>query len=53
MNETSNIFSKEELENIAEFGEVLRRIQQRLLKEGVIKIENGKVIWLKDKPKYE
>jgi hypothetical protein len=39
--ETSHIFSQEELDNIAGLGEVLRKIHNRLLLEGKIKVENN------------
>jgi len=49
MNKNNHIFSQEELDNIARLEEVLRKIHQRLLSEGKIKIENGKVIF----PEYK
>ena len=45
------IFSKEELENINALGDVLRKIHNRLLSEGKIKIKDGKVVWLANKTK--
>ena len=42
----SDIFSQEEIDNIAGLGEVLRKIHNRLLSEGKIKVENGKTIFL-------
>lgn len=42
----NNIFSQEEIDNIAGLGEVLRKIRSRLLSEGKIKVENGKTIFL-------
>ena len=38
-------FTEEERKNILALGEVLRSINNRLLKEGKIEIKNGKVIW--------
>ncbi|MFA6273642.1 MAG: hypothetical protein WC662_00595 [Candidatus Paceibacterota bacterium] len=40
-------FTEEELTNIGELGEVLRKIHNRLLAEGIIKVKNGKTIWPK------
>ena len=49
----SNIFSQEELDSITGLGEVLRKIHNRLLLEGKIKVKNGKTIFLdkNDTPK--
>ena len=43
-----NIFSEETIKSLTELGDVLRGIHNRLLKEGVIKIKNGKVVWPKN-----
>lgn len=45
MAEKKSDLTEEEMENIIALGEVLRGIHNRLLKEGKIKIENGKIIW--------
>lgn len=41
----TNILSDETIKSLIELGEVLREIENRLLKEGKIKVKNGKVIW--------
>ncbi len=43
------ILSQEEINSISELGEVLRKIHNRLLSEGKIKIKNGKTIFLENK----
>ncbi|MCX6757621.1 MAG: hypothetical protein NTZ44_01940 [Candidatus Nomurabacteria bacterium] len=47
MKETScdTPFTQEEMDNIIALGEVLRSINNRLLKEGVIRRENCKTVW--------
>ena len=40
-----SIFTQEELDNIAQLGDVLRGVHNRLLKEGKIKVKKGKVVW--------
>ncbi len=40
-------FSEETMQSLAELGEVLLRIRKRLLAEGKIKIENGKIVIIK------
>jgi hypothetical protein len=42
--------SEEALENINELGDVLRQIHNRLLKEGKVKVVNGKCIFLTEPP---
>lgn len=50
MNKENNIFSEETIKSISELGDVLRRIHNRLLREGIITIgPDKKVIF----PKYE
>jgi hypothetical protein len=49
MTKKKNIFTEEEIRNIAELGEVLRKIRSRLLAEGKIRVENGKTIFLEKK----
>ncbi|MEI8339562.1 MAG: hypothetical protein WCF94_02770 [bacterium] len=45
-NESKNKqFSEEEIKNICELGDVLRRIDACLIKEGVIKVVNGKRVF--------
>jgi hypothetical protein len=48
MKEESHIFTREELDNIEVLGDVLRKIHNRLLAEGKVRVENGKVVFLKD-----
>ena len=51
MNTSDNegyIFSEKEMRNIQELGSVLRKIVDRLVREGKAKIVNGKVIFLED-----
>jgi len=36
----------EEMDNIIALGEVLRKIHNRLVKEGKCKVVDGKVVWL-------
>ena len=40
-------FSEETIQSLIEYGEVLRVIHNRLVKEGQVKVVNGKVIFLK------
>ncbi len=46
MKKESRKLSKEELESISMLGDELRVIHIRLIKEGKIKVQNGKVIWI-------
>lgn len=43
------IFSDEAIQNFTELGAVLRRIHNRLVKEGRVKVVNGKAIFLDNK----
>ena len=45
----SQIFSDETIESLREYGEVLRDIHNRLVKEGKVKVIDGKIIFL-DEP---
>ncbi len=38
--------SEEALKNINELGDVLRQIHYRLLKEGKVKVINGKIVFI-------
>lgn len=42
----THIFTEEELKGLVELGEVLRKIHNRLLAEGKIKIVDGKTVFL-------
>lgn len=48
-----NVFSEETIRSLVEYGEVLRRIHNRLTMEGKVKVVNGKVIFLYDKQKQK
>lgn len=39
-------FTEKEYKNIFALGEVLRGINNRLLKEGIMKTKEGKTVWL-------
>jgi hypothetical protein len=41
----NNLLSKEAIENITELGDVLRQIRNRLIKEGKVKVVDGKTIF--------
>lgn len=43
------IFTEEQIKNIASLGEVLLSIHRRLVSEGKVKVENGKVVFLDKK----
>jgi hypothetical protein len=47
MTTKSQKFSKETIEGLKQLGEILLRIRKRLLSEGKAKIENGKIVIIK------
>lgn len=44
-------FSEETIRSLVEYGEVLRRIHNRLVAEGKVKVIDGKIMFLGDKQK--
>ncbi|MDP2641992.1 MAG: hypothetical protein Q8P21_01735 [bacterium] len=46
-NNKESTFSEETMQGLIEYGEALRTIHNRLVKEGKVKVVKGKIVFLK------